>query len=458
MKNLSMKEQLRQLRDSGACSKPSQAWVEKNKRVLLSSISQSQSRAPQSSLSAFHSFGRLVFSPLRPVFVPSLVFVITVSGWIATASASYNSLPGDTLYNVKIAKEKALIAFRVVTGNEEEKARLDSQFAVQRSQELRRVAEELKQTPDSTKEKVEKRLKSSKQVVTELGRSLSSANEGIKKIGESDPSKAVDLAKELNKKKKMIVDNLAEAEDFKQNEENIKQVKKEAVDLNTNTTAEVVKNVLEHEKEQKGGGTDAAPSESNTSPVVKEAKNAAKEVIETLTTIANGEIKDAKEATEAAKKTTGESVNPSLATSTSHININGSSSSTKELFKTATSSSSFGVVITEAEKNLEQAVGIVEELQGTAKLGDVDVLKALEQAQEKANATTQVTSEVNKEVKQAVSQVIGQIFEQQKTATAPIQQSGSSPTATNTLQAMPFSTTGTVKTGEKQTTTTNISQ
>lgn len=70
-----------------------------------------------------------------------LVLGVTVGGWIGAVSATYNTLPGDTLYNVKLATEKVQIAATDVTGNNSKKAELHSDFAQRRAEEVKRVIE-----------------------------------------------------------------------------------------------------------------------------------------------------------------------------------------------------------------------------------------------------------------------------------------------------------------------------
>jgi len=60
------------------------------------------------------------------------------SGWVASVSASMNSLPGDTLYSLKIATERAQLAF---TGGANNKAKLQVEFAGRRLEEVSKIVE-----------------------------------------------------------------------------------------------------------------------------------------------------------------------------------------------------------------------------------------------------------------------------------------------------------------------------
>jgi hypothetical protein len=74
-----------------------------------------------------------------------LVFGIAVGGWIGAVSASYNSVPGEALYNVKLATERVQLAAVEATGDKTKTAKLHSSFAERRANEVKRVIEKNKE-------------------------------------------------------------------------------------------------------------------------------------------------------------------------------------------------------------------------------------------------------------------------------------------------------------------------
>ncbi|MFA6522257.1 MAG: DUF5667 domain-containing protein [Patescibacteria group bacterium] len=66
-----------------------------------------------------------------PITVGASVFVLAVGGWVGTVGAAENSVPGDTLYGVKMISEYTQLRF----ASGEEKAVLHTQFAEKRLQE-----------------------------------------------------------------------------------------------------------------------------------------------------------------------------------------------------------------------------------------------------------------------------------------------------------------------------------
>ncbi|MFA6131361.1 MAG: DUF5667 domain-containing protein [Patescibacteria group bacterium] len=63
-----------------------------------------------------------------PATIAASVFVMAIGGWVGTVGAASNSVPGDTLYSVKMITEMAQLRF----SSSEEKAVLHTEFAEKR--------------------------------------------------------------------------------------------------------------------------------------------------------------------------------------------------------------------------------------------------------------------------------------------------------------------------------------
>lgn len=74
-----------------------------------------------------------------------LVSGVAVGGWIATVSASYNAVPGDALYNVKLATERVQLVAVEATGDKTKTAKLHTEFAERRANEVKKVIEKNKE-------------------------------------------------------------------------------------------------------------------------------------------------------------------------------------------------------------------------------------------------------------------------------------------------------------------------
>ena len=135
---------LKSLRVGG---EPSRDFVARNREILMmqaqNSIDAKERPAATVNLRDLRQFvsslvpANLNRFILRPALVVFLAFGVITSGWIASVSASLNSLPGDTLYSLKIATEKAQLVF--VSGDNE--ARLQVELAGRRMEEVSKISE-----------------------------------------------------------------------------------------------------------------------------------------------------------------------------------------------------------------------------------------------------------------------------------------------------------------------------
>ncbi|MBI4281717.1 hypothetical protein HY625_02720 [Candidatus Uhrbacteria bacterium] len=90
-------------------------------------------RMPIFSFPSFAEFFHLNLNVLRPVLAVLVLGVFGVGSLMRVASAS---LPGDTLYTVKLAKEQAQV---LLTRDDSDRAKLSVQFAIERADEVKRV-------------------------------------------------------------------------------------------------------------------------------------------------------------------------------------------------------------------------------------------------------------------------------------------------------------------------------
>lgn len=144
MNNKELIQSLKQLKNQESAGKPSADFVAKNREILLMQIKNSTAPA-EKPFSAVY-FWRLTESLMpenifrfvvRPVALSLLVFGVAFGSWAATVSASYDSLPGDTLYSLKMVAEKAQLSFT----SGDNKVSLQAEFAGRRLEEIAKIAE-----------------------------------------------------------------------------------------------------------------------------------------------------------------------------------------------------------------------------------------------------------------------------------------------------------------------------
>lgn len=128
---------------------PNEQWLQKNRELLLSQI---KNTMPVKTKTRFtfkadnvwqaasiflpQSF---VYKVMRPVTAMVLLLAMGVSGWVATVSASYESLPGDRLYSTKRIMEKTQAVVANVVSSKNDVAKLHLEFAKRRANETRDI-------------------------------------------------------------------------------------------------------------------------------------------------------------------------------------------------------------------------------------------------------------------------------------------------------------------------------
>ncbi len=121
---------------------PDEVWIQATRKTLRMQVQNSMPAVPVSSVRFFRlSFQDLIPTRLieyvrGPVLATLSVFLVAFGGSVASVSAAEQSLPGDFLYNLKLATEQARLAF---TSDKEDKLTLKIEFTARRVEELKSV-------------------------------------------------------------------------------------------------------------------------------------------------------------------------------------------------------------------------------------------------------------------------------------------------------------------------------
>jgi hypothetical protein len=107
-----------------------------------------------------------------------LIVGVGVGGWIASVSASYQSIPGDMLYGVKLATERVQIAVTEIRGEKNKTAKLHTEFAARRAVEVQQVIERNKE-PEQAKEAMQRLARS----VDEAAAAIDESSDNTKYTG-----------------------------------------------------------------------------------------------------------------------------------------------------------------------------------------------------------------------------------------------------------------------------------
>lgn len=82
---------------------------------------------------------RTVYAVVRPTVIFVLCFIVGTGGWVTAVSASLRSLPGDTLYPIKLATEQTQASVVGVLQGRAAATELRVSFASRRAQEVHKV-------------------------------------------------------------------------------------------------------------------------------------------------------------------------------------------------------------------------------------------------------------------------------------------------------------------------------
>lgn len=194
---------------------PDRSWVMRNREQLLSSIRQSTadknealqkekenifSKIADSISEGLHIFvSSKVLSLAKAGMTIFLAGAIAVSSWIVGVSASQDSLPGDIMYNVKMAAETTELIVAGVIGSEEDEVSTILKHASNRVGEYQK-------SKDSTQ---------AKQAIKSLKKKIESTKKTLNKAEKKSPLKAVAVAKVIEERTGEILNTLVEEKEKK---------------------------------------------------------------------------------------------------------------------------------------------------------------------------------------------------------------------------------------------------
>jgi hypothetical protein len=212
-------KQLRSIKKVKGQVNPDHLWVSKNRSELINKISSTVNNKEENKnifknaeqwFTLFMPNKAIAFA--RPVMTVVLAIVLTTGGWAISAKAS-GSLPGDTLYGVKIATEKVQKKMKTIVVEKEQEAEIHFKFAQRRLDEVKDVQiNEKEASEEKVKKNVSKAIKLAKESVELAAESVEVTKEENKKENTEkiDTEKAVEVAKIVNKEAGEIAEKIKE--------------------------------------------------------------------------------------------------------------------------------------------------------------------------------------------------------------------------------------------------------
>lgn len=193
---------LKKIRGIEQIGRPEAEWSAQNREILLRQINPTGKVSETSFLSYYLQFFLQSFQGyiLRPALLAIFVFG-AYFGYSAVNLAAMASLPGESLYPIKILTEKVQLA---TTVSEENKVKLKMDFVSRRGEELKQVAK----LPDNDVAKAVKVASAVKNITNEVKK----INESMDKIASSkSASSVIETAKSVDEKTLKVEKDIIEA-------------------------------------------------------------------------------------------------------------------------------------------------------------------------------------------------------------------------------------------------------
>ena len=203
-------KKLRSVKMQGGLVNPDRVWVAENRAKLLinarESAMQMQAEAqPEKSPVKFVEhfrtglnifFSRRVLSFARAGLTVFLVGAVAVGSWIASVSASFDSLPGEIMYNVKMANESTEMIVTNMIGSEKDQVSMILKHASNRVDEYQRSGsdEQATKSIESLKKKIE------------------SSSKSLEEAEKKSPTTAIEVARVIEEKTEEILVALSKEE------------------------------------------------------------------------------------------------------------------------------------------------------------------------------------------------------------------------------------------------------
>lgn len=172
---------------------PSPAWVAETRDVLLARVAADAAAAGEPKRSIGQVFGIVGFKDVfgaafRYGGVLAATVILVLGSGIVGASAMYDSVPGDTLYPLKRATERAQVA---LTLSADARAKLQVDLMGRRVDEIAKIADQSGDDSQAGRMAM---------AVSELRQEATNVESEMTSLKKDSPSSAVELAKYIDKK------------------------------------------------------------------------------------------------------------------------------------------------------------------------------------------------------------------------------------------------------------------
>ena len=203
-------KKLRSIKSQDGLINPDRVWVAENRAKLLATARQEAAQMqietqPEKSAAKIVEqfsgvldifFSRRVLAFARSSMAVFLVGAVAVSGWIASVRASYDSLPGEIMYSVKMANENTEMLVTNMLGSEKDQVSMILKHASNRVTEYQRSESDEQAT----------------KAIESLKKKIESSSKSLEEAEKKSPTAAVEVARVIEEKTEEILVSLSEEE------------------------------------------------------------------------------------------------------------------------------------------------------------------------------------------------------------------------------------------------------
>ncbi len=334
-------QNLKKIKSLESVGKPDALWLAENRRILMMQINPQNKKTEYNVYQYYYEF---VLSSLRQqILRPALMAMLVVGayfGYTATIMSAKASLPGETLYPIKVLTEKVQLA---TTVSDESKVKLKMTFVSRRGDELQQLAKKTINEPQN-KEKNTEAIASTVKKITEEVKEVQKHLDKIEKA--SSVSDIIDTAKVVDEKSLKVEKDIINANISLDNEvkKDVAKDVKEAIAETGAVGSQALKAIVNKKEEQKSNNSEEKISEKELNSRVSERIKSSEVVVATLVAEVN-KIATTSEAILAKSSNT-------LIVSTVSSAVNTSSTTLKEAVKDVSDAPIMAKAVIEEAKNL----------------------------------------------------------------------------------------------------------
>jgi len=210
MENNFLKKEFKKLKQDIS---PRPDWVNLSREILLNQVkSQKEIQAKVGFFDVANLFVKFFRQRLLEPSVVMILVLATFLGSTLVINAAFYSLPGESLYRVKIALEKTHAA---LVSDTQKKVELKMEFAEKRINEFDKIVQQVENNPQEKTRKIQQVVQELKNNVSEVNDHLTKLSQSFKQTDSADKqTDSAEVIKDKEQKVQMALDISSKTEEL----------------------------------------------------------------------------------------------------------------------------------------------------------------------------------------------------------------------------------------------------